>query len=229
MPTTSVPGAAIERRRLRATSGGARILTVVALLMAALAARPQLASGQPAGPDSLRGAQLLAALRGGGYILYFRHADTNFRQNDSRMRSVDDCANQRNLTDLGREHARAIGEALRALRIPIGPVLASPLCRTVETATLAFGRVERSDAVIETGPEAPGTPDRFSALRDLLSTAPPTGTNVVIVGHAYRFYSLVGGQYLEEGEAGIVRPTAGGFTEVARAGLAQWRELAKLE
>ena len=229
MPTTSVPGAAIDRRLLRATSGGGRILTVVVLIMAALAASSQLAGGQAAGPDSLGGAQLLAALRGGGYILYFRHADTDFRQKDTHMRSVDDCANQRNLTDRGRDHARAIGEAIRALRIPIGSVLAGPLCRTVETAMLAFGRVERSAAVIETGPEAPGTPDRFSALRDLLSTAPPSGTNVVIVGHAYRFYSLVGGQYLEEGEASIVRPTASGFTEVARAGLAQWRELAKLD
>jgi hypothetical protein len=108
-------------------------------------------------------------------------------------------------------------------------VLASPLCRTVETATLAFGRVERSAAVIETGPDAPGTPDRFRALRDLLATAPPKGTNTVIVGHAYRFYSLVGGQYLEEGEAAIVRPAGSGFTQVARAGLTQWRELANLQ
>lgn len=205
-----------------------RPVAVVALLMTALALWPQLARGQAAGPQSLSGAELLAALRGGGYILYFRHADTDFRQKDTNMRSVDDCANQRNLTDRGRDHARAIGEALRALRIPIGPVLASPLCRTVETAVLAFGHAERSAAAIETGPETPGTPNRFSALRDLLSSVPPEGTNTVIVGHAYRFYSLVGGQYLEEGEAGIVRPTGSGFTQVARAGLVQWRELAKL-
>jgi hypothetical protein len=50
----------------------------------------------------------------------------------------------------------------------------------------------------------------------------------VIAGHAYRFYSLVGGQYLEEGEAAIVRPDGTGFTLVARVGLAQWRELAQL-
>lgn len=203
---------------------------LLALLTAvAPAAGPQAVRGQPAGPESLRGAQLLTALRGGGYILYFRHSDTDHRQKDSHMRSLDDCANQRNLTDRGRDHARAIGEAIRALGIPIGPVLASPLCRTVETATLAFGRVERSAAVIETGPDAPGTPDRFRALRDLLATAPPKGTNTVIVGHAYRFYSLVGGQYLEEGEAAIVRPAGSGFTQVARAGLTQWRELANLQ
>jgi len=144
------------------------------------------------------------------------------------MRSVDDCANRRNLTDRGRDHARAIGEAIRALRIPIGPVMASPLCRTVETATLAFGRAERSAAVIETGPGAAGSPDRFSALRGLLSAVPPEGMNAVIVGHAYRFYSLVGGQYLDEGEAAIVWPDGAGFTLVTRAGLAQWRELAEL-
>ena len=85
----------------------------------------------------LWGPELLAALRAGGYILYFRHADTDHGQNDDRMTSVEDCTTQRNLTNRGRDHARAIGEVIRTLGIPIGAVLASPLCRTVETAVLA--------------------------------------------------------------------------------------------
>jgi len=44
---------------------------------------------------------LLSELLKGGYILYFRHAATDFSQNDERMKSFEDCANQRNLIDRG--------------------------------------------------------------------------------------------------------------------------------
>jgi hypothetical protein len=40
---------------------------------------------------------LVQKLREGGYVLYMRHAATDFSQNDSRMTSYEDCANQRNL------------------------------------------------------------------------------------------------------------------------------------
>jgi phosphohistidine phosphatase SixA len=89
--------------------------------------------------------------------------------------NVDDCATQRNLTDRGRDHARAIGAAIRALGVPIGSVPASPLCRTMETAILAFGSAERSPAAREGGPEPPGSPGRYAALRALLSTKPAPG------------------------------------------------------
>jgi phosphohistidine phosphatase SixA len=201
--------------------GIARLMFALGALAAAtLVLSP--AAGQSAG-GQLHGAELLAALRAGGFILYFRHSDTDHSQTDQ---SLDDCAHQRNLTDRGREHARAIGEAIRALAIPIGPVRASPMCRTVETAMLIFGTAERSPAAREAGPQPPGTPERYSALRALLSTPPPAGVNAVIVGHGYPFYSLVRGQVLEEGEAAIVRPGSGGFEVAARLGLKEWRELA---
>src|SRR5258706_14184617 len=44
-------------------------------------------------------AELLAELRKGGYVLYFRHAATDFSQNDERMKNYEDCADQRNLID----------------------------------------------------------------------------------------------------------------------------------
>ena len=43
---------------------------------------------------------------------------------------------------------------------------------------------------------------------------------------AYPFYALVGAQYLEEGEAGIVRPGGMEFEVVARVWVKQWRDLA---
>lgn len=198
-----------------------RLLGVLALVLVAPAGAP----AQQAAATPLRGPELLAALRAGGYILYFRHADTDHRQNDDRM-SLEDCATQRNLTDRGRDHSRAIGEAIRALGIPIGAVLASPLCRTVETATLAFGSARKAPAIREGGPLPPGSPGRFPALRALLSTPVAPGTNTVIVGHGYAYYTLVGGQYLSEGEADVVRPRGGDFEVMARVDLRHWRDLA---
>ncbi|MBK7470586.1 MAG: histidine phosphatase family protein [Betaproteobacteria bacterium] len=81
-----------------------------------------------------------------GYIIYFRHTATDFSQNDEKMRDFDDCANQRNLTDAGREQAKKIAAAWRGLNIPVGRVLASPYCRTREVAQLAFGASSALDA-----------------------------------------------------------------------------------
>ena len=188
-----------------------------------------IATATPGAAQTLAGADLLAALRAGGYVIYFRHADTDYSRQDQPPVNFDDCATQRVLSEKGRQNSRAIGEAIRALDVPIGPVLASPLCRTVETAVLAFGFAEKSMATREGGPEPVGSPGRYAALRMLLSTAPPAGKNTAIVGHGYPYYSLIGkGQVLEEGEAAIVRPHGTRFEEVARLGLKEWRELGRL-
>src|SRR3954464_12213037 len=79
---------------------------------------------------------LAQRLRAGGYVLYLRHTSTDFSQNDSRMKSYEDCDNQRKLTDKGRDEARALAAHLKRLKIPVGTVLASPFCRTMETARL---------------------------------------------------------------------------------------------
>jgi len=189
------------------------------VLAALVAAVPVEAAAQDITPG------LLDALRAGGFNLYFRHADTDHSRQDQRGMNLDDCTQQRLLSDKGRDHSRAIGEVIRGLGIPIGVVLASPLCRTLETATLVFGKTERSMAVREGGPLPPGETGRYEPLRRLLSTIPPPGTNSAIVGHAYPMYTLIGGQYLEEGEAAVVRPDGSAFQVVARVGLKEWRAL----
>jgi phosphohistidine phosphatase SixA len=187
-----------------------------------------LASAMPASPQTLAGADLLIALRGGGYVIYFRHADTDHSRQDQPPVKLEDCTTQRMLSDKGRQNSRAIGEAIRALQVPIGSVLASPLCRTVETAVLAFGSAEKSMAARDPGPEPAGSPRRYAALHALLSTMPPAGQNTVIVSHGYPYYSLIGkGQMLEEGEAAVVRPHGTRFEEVARLGLKEWRALGR--
>ena len=165
--------------------------------------------------------EAVALLRDGGYILYFRHAATDFTQNDAQMTSFEDCSTQRNLTDRGRNDARAIGAAIRALKIPIGTVRASPYCRTLETATLAFGRAEPTQAV-RGGPAQPDNPGRYAALRNLLAQRPARGVNDVIVSHGNPFVALAGPPYLAEGEAAVVAPGNDGFRVVARIKVDEW-------
>lgn len=185
------------------------------------------ASAQPAvsATPELKGTALVAALRGGGYVLYFRHAATDFGQNDDRMTGYEDCATQRNLIDKGRADARAIGAAVRRLAIPADDVLASPFCRTMETAQLIFGRATASPAV-RGGPAQTESTERYAALRELLSAPVPRGTNRVIVSHGNPFRAVVGGTYLAEGEAAVIEPRGKeGFRVVARVPLEEWRTL----
>jgi phosphohistidine phosphatase SixA len=165
--------------------------------------------------------QLSRDLREGGYVLYFRHATTDMSRNDAGMKSFEDCASQRNLTERGREEARAIGEHFRRLNIPVGEVLASPFCRTMETARLAFGRAQASNDVRG----GPVQASRYDALKKLLSTPVPKGTNRVISSHGNPFYALAGAPYLAEGEMAVVRPQGSGFVVLARLRVEDWQAL----
>ena len=184
-----------------------------ALLLVSVLVSPALAQPAP---------EILTWLREGGYVLYLRHTSTDFSQDDSRMTSFADCATQRNLTEKGRAEARALGEHVKRLKIPIGEVLASPFCRTVETARLAFGKATVTNAV-RGGPARTGDPARYAALRKLLSTGVAKGENLVISSHGNPFHAVAGPPYLAEGEIAVVRPEGGeSFSVVTRIRLADW-------
>jgi hypothetical protein len=175
-------------------------------------------SAAAAEPD----AGLLAELRQGGYVLFLRHTSTDFSQDDSRMKSFEDCATQRNLTDKGRAEARALGEHVKRLKIPIGEVLASPFCRTMETARLAFGKARATNDV-RGGPLSADDPKRYEPLRLLLGTTPAAGTNTVLSSHGNPFRAVAGPPYLAEGEIAVVRPEGGEkFSVIARIPLTDW-------
>jgi hypothetical protein len=166
-------------------------------------------------------AALVSRLREGGYVLYLRHTSTDFGQDDSRMTSFEDCTSQRNLTDRGRDEARAIGKHVKRLRIPIGEVLASPYCRTLETARLAFGKATATNDVRG----GPVDATRYEPLRKLLSSPVPKGSNRVISSHGNPFVALAGPPYLAEGEIAVVKPEGERFSVVARLRLGDWPRL----
>src|SRR5262245_31541847 len=203
----------------------ALVLAPLACAGAIEPARAQAPVPDVAKAPPLAGPALLAALRRGGYVLYFRHTSTDFGQNDEGMTSYDDCTKQRNLTDKGRTEARAIGAAISRLSIPVGQVLASPYCRTLETARLIFGRATVSQDV-RGGSATPADPDRYGALRKLLSTPVPAGTNPASSSHGNPFYAVAGAPYLAEGEVAIVEPRgAEGFRIVAKITRDSWDAL----
>lgn len=168
---------------------------------------------------SLSSAELIELLRRGGLTVYFRHTATDFSRRDDAMKNFDDCENQRPLVAQGRTDARMLGERIRALRLPVGEVLASPMCRTMEHARLTFGRAaptpelrERHDA------DYPG-------LKRLLGLAAPSGTNRWIVSHGIPFRAATGLAPLAEGEAAVFRPDAGAWTALGRITIDEWRVL----
>lgn len=197
------------------------LVQFVAMLFVAGAAATAIADDvkpQVAGPA------LRDALLRGGFVLYFRHAATDFGQNDDRMSGYEDCAQQRNLTDAGRSDARAIGDAIRRLRIPVATVLASPFCRTRETAELIFGHAT-VDNRVRGGPARTEDPERYAALRTLLSTPIERGTNLAIVSHGNPFTAVAGPPYLAEGEVAVVEPLGGNrFRVVGRVRVDGWSE-----
>jgi hypothetical protein len=182
------------------------------LVSLALLAVVGLAAAQP-------DASVVQRLRQGGYVLYVRHASTDFSQNDSGMTSYEDCASQRNLTDKGRAEARRLGSEIKRLRIPIGTVYASPFCRTMETARLAFGEPQPTNEA-RGGPSRPDDPGRYEPLKTLLATPPAGGQNNVISSHGNPFFALFGSPYLAEGEMAIVEPAT--LKVVGRIRLEDW-------
>jgi phosphohistidine phosphatase SixA len=177
-------------------------------------------SSAPVAGSQLQGAALVAALQRGGYVVYFRHTATDFSRNDSGMRAYDDCDNQRLLSPQGRADATAIGQRLRALRLPVGEALASPYCRTMDHARRMLGDAvkPRNEIRESDGGDYPG-------LKQLLAAPVAAGGNRWIVGHGTPFRTIAGAPHLMEGEAAVIRPGVTRWTVVARLAVADWQAL----
>lgn len=204
-----------------------RALITAALIVLLVAGAVASPARTAAPSEQLQGRALLDALRGGGYVLLFRHAATDYLQSDVDRQNLENCATQRNLSEHGRQQASLIGQAFRQLQIPVGAVLASPYCRTLETARLAFGAAEPSaDLVSELSNDTSGDRERLTAaLRGMLAQPPEAGTNAVLVTHTLNVQSALGLD-IEEGEAIVAGPDgSGGYAVVARVLAEGWLPL----
>jgi broad specificity phosphatase PhoE len=175
----------------------------------------------------------VATLRGGGHVIVFRHGATNADQADTDPLNPKNVTAQRHLNDDGRALARAIGEAMRKLKIPVGAVHTSMFQRAVDTGTLlGFGDAMPTADVTEGGLVVSPNENnrRMQALRKLVATVPPAGTNVVIVTHKPNIMDAFGKDWfdLREGEASVFKPDGkGGTTLVVRVQASEWGKIAQ--
>lgn len=209
--------------RLHAGSNPIRYILAILIALACLGAESAPAVDDP---------DLLDRLRNGGYTVYFRHVATDWSNSDQLAKAGDwsscDAGRMRQLSDTGRAEARAIGQAIRALQIPVGKVLASPYCRTMETARLLdLGPVESSTDVMNLRAAAyfGGRDEIVANARRLLSSVPAGGGNTVIVAHGNvaREATPV---YPDEGEGIVFLANGdGGFDVIARIPPERWQRL----
>lgn len=190
------------------------------------------ALAEPGAPDpghALKGAALVQALRQGGLVIYFRHADTGPAYQEQGV-DLARCETQRNLNDKGRSEARDIGAQFRRLQIPVGEVRASEFCRCRETAELAFSRA-LADPVLTGVSRAPEAAEKRAkatvGLKRLLASNPAPGTNAVLVSHGYNLWDAEGFHLGTQGEAAVYRPDKkGGYVLLARVLPDEWGNLA---
>lgn len=180
--------------------------TVRALAMLLLACGSAWAA-PPATP-----AEVVQSLKHGGCVIYLRHALSNLAEQDSVDRLVlGDCATQRNLTAAGRAQAIEIGREIRRLGIPIGEVLASPYCRTTNTAELAFGSYGIANALTNTTNILPDEKGIIVAgFKELLGKAVQPGSNRVLVSHSASLADSIGMFPKPEGVVVVFRPNGNG-------------------
>ena len=167
---------------------------------------------------------LIQDLREGGYVIFFRHAITNWQQRDVTEGDFQDRDHQRNLTEAGLAEAAMIGQSLRVLQIPIEKVLSSPMWRCRDTAQFAFDTYDTTGNLFWKGP-------KFREARiAMLSTPPAKGKNLVLVGHQDQFIPIIPGMkrdLLGEGDALILKPKGEGkFKVVTMVTPMEWADLA---
>ena len=154
-----------------------------------------------AGDDS---SDAWAALAKGGHVALIRHgnAPPGYGGDPPGFR-FDDCKTQRNLDDVGREQARALGEAFRKHGVRVDRIVSSPVCRCMETGQLmAVGAVETSWTLL---PDIGSGTTRVLGLEEIVSSWRGPGT-LVLVTHGLTVGRLTGFT-LEQAETLVLQPT----------------------
>jgi phosphohistidine phosphatase SixA len=178
------------------------------------------------------------ALKGGGYVLHWRHASAdvcgdNLALGTAMTTMVPDwwkscdsncgTATARQLNSAGRAESVAIGDAFATLGITVGRVQTSEFCRNNETASLMdFGpAIEQSpELTYFVYSEASRCMDTFTKL----AVVPTAGTNTALIGHAGNTCPPLSA--LAWAEAAIYKPDGlGGSTFIDRVLASAWLTL----
>ena len=181
------------------------------------------AHGQPA-------ANLIDEVAGGGFVLFFRHATRDASAMPTAEVAVADnageCRPGTELTPSGLADAEALGKAFARRGIRVQHVYASPACRAVQMARIAFGSFETTRALAWLGMWHEGEgPELAGQLRALLGTPPARGQDIVLISHNDVLKAdRVGTEItLDQSEAAVFRPLGrGAFAFMGKIPLQEW-------
>lgn len=180
--------------------------------------------------EQLDSKELIQQLQKGGYVIYFRHAQTEKDYADQVTADPNNGSTQRVLSEAGWKQAKGIGRAFRKLNIPVGDVISSQYFRAWQTADLAFGKYKKT-AILNFEPAENYTDEQMTAMHDrvmpLVTTVPENGMNTILVGHDDPFEAVSGIYPEPQGVAYILKPKGKhGFTILARLTSDDWAALA---
>jgi broad specificity phosphatase PhoE len=184
-----------------------------------------------AGPATEANKDIAQMLRAGGFIIVVRHGATFPDRADTDPLNFGNVAAQRNLNGTGKVLAKAFGDAVRRVGIPVGKVYTSNYNRAYETAVIAgFKDIEKTADLTEGGLVVSPNENnrRIEAFRKMLGTAPQSGTNTILITHKPNIVDGLGKDWFDvkEGEASLFRPENGSYRLVVRVQMEEWPYIA---
>lgn len=180
--------------------------------------------------QTLSGSGLVHALENGGYVIVMRHASSPREVPDQRTANADNVHRERQLDETGRSTAKAMGEALHRLQIPIGEVFSSPTYRALETIRLLGLPSPKVVPELNEGSQGMqgGVTEEQTAWLQSRAKEFEKGTNILVVTHfpnmTRAFPQWTSG--LGDGEALVIGPDGrGGTVLIARVKIDEWPRL----
>ena len=160
-------------------------------------------------------ADVIKQLKLGGHVLLIRHERTEVPSvADDYTKPSDDCRSQRNLSASGFAGAQETRVALRALAIPVGRVLSSPMCRATETARQMFVTYDIDQRLMHEMDDQGRTNDVAGAdLQRVLDGLKNEAANIALVTHAGLIHRATGLR-LPEGGIAVLKHEASGWVLV---------------
>ena len=165
-------------------------------------------------------AELWNKLADGGLVVLMRHAQTVTGKGAGNSLIRDpSCARERKLSSQGIDQAIQIGKMFVSKGIPVKDVLASPYCRTVDTAKLAFGRVDPTEflSLLEVMPQSQAEAATEQLIQRIGSYS--GSENLVMITHEPNLNAVVFDP-VEKGAFMVLKPTGNSeFEELGKVSL----------
>ena len=155
--------------------------------------------------------ELANKLQDGTHVLLMRHADAP-GYGDPKNYQISQCSTQRNLGDLGRKQAKAIGDWISKQGIQQAKVYSSPWCRCVDTATLLNkGEVKKELALGSFFDDMSQAKKQTEELTKFIAVERKQSPNIpiIMVTHHVNIQSYVG-EVVNSGDMVLVKVDSAG-------------------